>query len=75
MPGGNINVKGFLIMKTNNLAHIVNTHLYFVIETVPYLVYIPTRLYLNATYTVSSTMARRITNKLIQMTIIDTLQL
>ena len=34
-------------MNTDNLAHIVNACLYFVMATVPYLLYMPTRLYLN----------------------------
>ena len=51
---GNINVRGFLILKTNILARIVNACLYFVMVTVPYLLYITTRLYLNTTYTVPS---------------------
>ena len=42
-------------MKTNNLACTVNMRLYFVMATVPYLLYIPTRLYLNTIYTVLST--------------------
>ena len=52
---GNINVRGFLIINTNNLTHIVNACLYFVMVTMPYLLYITTKLYLNTTYTVSST--------------------
>ena len=51
---GNINVRGFLILKINNFTRIVNVHLYFVMATVPYLLYILARLYLNTTYTVSS---------------------
>ena len=39
----------------DNIARIVNTCLYFVMTTVPYLLYVLTRLYLNTTYTVSST--------------------
>ena len=38
------------LIKATNLAYIVNVHLYFVMVTVPYLLYIPTRLYLNTTY-------------------------
>ena len=52
---GSINVRGFLIIKTNNLTHIVNACLYFVMATVPYLLYIMTTFYLNTTYTLSST--------------------
>ena len=48
----NINMRGFLIINTNNLACIVR---YFVMATVSYLLYMPTRLYLNTVYTVSST--------------------
>ena len=65
----------FLIIYINNLACIVNAHLCFVMATVPYLLYIPTRLYLNTTYTVSSTnngLKNKI-NRLIQIMIIDTL--
>ena len=50
-----INVRGFLEIKTNNLARIVNAHLCFVMATVPYLLYITTTFYLNTTYTLSST--------------------
>ena len=69
-----ISVRGFLIIKTNNL---VNEHLYFVMATVPYLLYITTTLYLNTTYTVSLTKNSWKNNqyRLIQMTITDTLQL
>ena len=41
--------------KNENLAYFANAHLYFVMATVLYLLYITTMLYLNATYTVSST--------------------
>ena len=56
-------MREFLILKANNLARIVNAHLYFVMVTVPCLLYIPARLYLNTTYTVSSIKNR--INKLI----------
>ena len=64
---GNINVRGLLIVKTNNFARIVNACLYFVMATVPYSLYMLIRLYLNTTYTVSS--IKNVINRLIQMTI------
>ena len=63
-------MRGFLIIKTNK--RIVNVRLYFVMATVPYLLYILTRLYLNTIYTVSST-KNGIINRLIQTMIIDAL--
>ena len=68
-----INVREFLIIKTNNLARIANAHLHFIMATMPYLLYITTGLYLNTTYTVLST--KNGFNRLIQMMIIDILQL